>query len=111
MKALIKFKQHNTGEDADNLHSQYQQVITKRGTDSKEYKKNLLLTPFLLSLPVIIILFSLISGTTAEVPDTISDEPIRNELVLNEHTEPLRRNALKSDTSLTLKAVSFPTRK
>ena len=108
MKTPMKSEQQKHGKVAHHSPSQQQVKSKDEGTG---LKKNLLLTPFLLSLPVIIILFSLISGTTAEVPEMVPDESGNNELVINQHSEQLNRVTQKTDSTIKLKTLALPSKK
>jgi len=111
MKTPMKFEQHKHGASEDNnLLEEHNSILRKR-TRGTDVKKNLLLTPFLLSLPVIIILFSLISASTSEVPDVVSGEPRSREIVISRPSEPLNSVTEEADSSIRLKTTRLPSEK
>jgi hypothetical protein len=81
MKSPIPLNRQIPRNDAENLRQQYQVLFRKHEQESTEFRKSLLLTPFLLSIPVIIILFILISGSNSGIPNTVTAEPLQTEVV------------------------------
>jgi hypothetical protein len=81
MKSPIHLNQQIARSDAENLRQQYQELFRKHEKEGTEFRKSLLLTPFLLSIPVIIILFILISGSNSGIPNTVTAEPLQTEVV------------------------------
>jgi heme/copper-type cytochrome/quinol oxidase subunit 2 len=110
MKTPIKNESKIFGADVENLQFQFSQYQRRNEDKTGELKKNMLLTPFLLAIPVIIILFILISGSGNEVP-AISTEPIQHELVNTERSEKINVAVMKADSSINLKGIGLPARK
>lgn len=110
MKTPIVQQTQNFSGDAENLRSQYFNKDIQNPIENTELKKNVMLTPFLLAIPVIIILFILISGTANDT-SIISTEPIQHELVNTERSEKLNVAVMKADSSLSLKTIALPAKK
>jgi heme/copper-type cytochrome/quinol oxidase subunit 2 len=112
MNTPAKFTNLNTETDAENLRHQYQELIEQHEKQGAEIKKNMLLTPFLLSIPVIIILFILISGSTSDIPNTITSEPLQHEVVSTQKNERLNAAVIETDSLLNAsKVIALPAKK
>jgi hypothetical protein len=112
MKTPDPFHQDISLPQAYQLRQQYQQLVDKPEIQSPEVKKNMLLTPFLLSIPVIMILFILISGTSSEIPNTINAEPIQREVMTTERARSLHEAVISRDSLLhSSKVIALPAKK
>jgi hypothetical protein len=109
MKAPVQYAEQYRGMDAEYLHQQYEE-LRKPQNENREPKKNLLLlTPFLLSIPVIIILFILISGSAAEIPNTITTEPLQRDVVATKKSERLKISETATDSLVSSsKTIALP---
>jgi hypothetical protein len=101
-----------TAPDAQHLSQQYELMSGNNEPPIAEPKKNLLLTPFLLSIPVIMILFILISGTSSDIPDTINAEPVQRDVVSTERIHRIHVADLTKDSVLSnSKLIALPAKK
>jgi hypothetical protein len=110
MKAPFTLEQQNIHPDAESLRRQYQELMGKNQREG-EPKRNLLLTPFLLSIPVIIILFILISGSTSDIPNTITTEPLQREISVRKETGKVSISPTVKDSILSSKTIVVPIHK
>lgn len=110
MKAPIHPQTENYSGDAENLRTQYFNKTLQKPIESTDLKKNVMLTPFLLAIPVIIILFILISDSANDT-SIISTEPIQHEMVNTERSEKLNVAVMKADSSLSFKTIALPAKK
>jgi hypothetical protein len=115
MKSPIHSNQQIARNDAENLRQQYQELFRKHEKESTEFRKSLLLTPFLLSIPVIIILFILISGSNSGIPNTVTAEPLQTEVVTITPVQKAKKMNVATITNDSLaksdNTVSLPTGK
>jgi hypothetical protein len=113
MKTSITSIENDNDKNLEALRDEYRQMIDKTDKEAVEVRKNLLLTPFLLSIPVIIILFMLISGSSADFTSTVNDAPMQHEL----STIPIKKApqintaVINADSVLNKKTVALPSEK
>jgi hypothetical protein len=112
MKTPIHPELQNNNTHAENLRQQYQELVEKSGNGNTEIKKNLLLTPFLLSIPVIFILFILIWGSTSDIPATIRTEPPARDVVITDTRQQPNAIAAHADTLISINnTLALPAKK
>lgn len=101
MKTPVHLQSKDYNTDAETLRQQYQQLVEKSGKGNTEIKKNLLLTPFLLSIPVIIILFILIWGSSSDIPAIRTEPPVKDVVITNTLQKNSNTIATPADTLIT----------